>query len=227
MKEKHQLIYQKNLITYYVIYKNQKNIILKLIDNQIVVSAPINTPIYLIEPFVYKHISKLLRVQNSYEFLKAYDFYSSKPWVKVFENPFEIQLVDDNIHSKIIDNKIVMKNYFNNQIQLEKIYNLLAKSYKNWFVSRTNFWAEKMQIEFNGVSVKVLKSKWGYCNTKQKNIVYNTKLIHFEPKVIDYVIVHELSHIIYPNHSKDFWRYLSTFLPDYQKLQEKLNSKGI
>ncbi|AJM72198.1 YgjP family zinc-dependent metalloprotease [Mycoplasma yeatsii] len=227
IKEKHQLSYQKNNITYYVVYKNQKNMILKLTNNQITVSAPFNTPIYLIEQFIYKHISKLIKVQNNYEYLRVYDFYSSKPWIKIFENQVEVELLNENIHSKIIDNKIVMKNYFDNQIQLDKIYNLLAKEYKNWFINRTIMWAEKMNIAFNNVSVKTLKSKWGYCNTKLKNIVYNTKLLHFTPNIIDYVIVHELTHIVHPNHSKDFWRFLSLYIPDYKELQQKLNSKGV
>ncbi|WFQ91373.1 M48 family peptidase [Mycoplasma feriruminatoris] len=226
-KEKHQLSYQGNTITYFIHYKNQKNTILRLIDNQIVVSAPFNTPIYLIEQFIYKHISKIVKVQNNYEFLRVYDFYTNKPWIKIFEKIVDIELVDQNIHPKKINNKIIIKNYYNNEIQLEKIYNFLAKEYKNWFINQTLMWAEKMNLSFENISVKVMKAKWGLCYSKKKNIIYNTKLLHFDPKIIDYVIVHELTHILYPNHSKDFWRYVATYLPNYQELQQILNSKGI
>ncbi|MCK8462025.1 SprT family zinc-dependent metalloprotease [Mycoplasma capricolum subsp. capricolum] len=226
-KEKHQLSYQGNLITYYIYFKNQKNTILKLIDNQIVISAPINTPIYLIEQFIYKHISRLVKIQNNYEFLRVYDFYTNKPWIKIFEKSVDIELVDQNIHTKKINNKIIIKNYYDNEIQLEKIYNFLAKEYKNWFIHQTLLWAEKMNLSFENISVKVMKAKWGLCYSKKRHIIYNTKLLHFSSEIIDYVIVHELTHILYPNHSKDFWRHVANYLPNYRELQQILNSKGI
>jgi len=66
------------------------------------------------------------------------------------------------------------------------------------------FWAKKMWVEYNRISIKSLKTKWGSCSSK-KNLNFNYKILFLSEKNQDYLIVHELSHLIYMNHSKDFW----------------------
>ena len=58
------------------------------------------------------------------------------------------------------------------------------------------------------------KCKWGSCNSKRV-ISLNWRLIMLSPELIDYVIVHELSHFIHPNHSSDFWSEVEKYYPYY------------
>ena len=56
-----------------------------------------------------------------------------------------------------------------------------------------------------------MKRKWGYCNKREKLIKLNSELIKYSINEIDYVIVHELSHFIEFNHSKNFWKYVKKY----------------
>jgi predicted metal-dependent hydrolase len=66
-----------------------------------------------------------------------------------------------------------------------------------------------------------LKSRWGSCSSK-KNLNFNVKLICFREEIIEYVVVHEMSHLIHMNHSKDFWKLVERLLPDYDARRKEL-----
>ena len=57
-----------------------------------------------------------------------------------------------------------------------------------------------------------MRTRWGVCNTKKKEITLNTLLIEKEVELIDYVIIHELCHFFEGNHSKDFWELVKSLL---------------
>jgi len=69
---------------------------------------------------------------------------------------------------------------------------------------KARFWAEKMGVEYNRISIKILKTKWGSCSSK-KNLNFNYKILFLSEKDQDYLIVHELSHLVHMNHSSKFW----------------------
>ena len=58
------------------------------------------------------------------------------------------------------------------------------------------------------LTIRKMKTRWGVCNYKTKRVTLNFNLIKKDIKYLDYVIVHELSHLLYPNHSKNFWKYV-------------------
>ena len=62
-----------------------------------------------------------------------------------------------------------------------------------------------------------MKTRWGVCNIKTNIVTLNSRLIRYEDGVIDYVIIHELSHFIEANHSKKFWNEVGIRMPDYKK----------
>lgn len=221
------LSYQGNKISYTLIYKNQKHIILKVVAGEIKISAPHFAQSWEIEKILYKNISKILSVQNNHIFTSMYDLNSTKPWIKILGEKHEIIISEDNIRAKIKDKVIYIKNYYDQDIQIKKIYSLLAKDFKNWFIDRTIDWSVKMNISFKNVSVKLMKAKWGYCLPNESKISYNTKLLHFEDEIISYVIIHELAHIEHPNHSKDFWSFVEMYSPNYREIQKTLNSTGV
>jgi len=69
---------------------------------------------------------------------------------------------------------------------------------------KCKFWAEKIGVEYNRISIKTLKTKWGSCSSK-KNLNFNYKILFLSEKDRDYLIVHELSHLVHMNHSSRFW----------------------
>lgn len=71
------------------------------------------------------------------------------------------------------------------------------------------------------VRVKEIKYAWGTCSSKQ-NITINQKLICYPKEVIRYVILHELAHLKYMNHGKEFWNLVETYMPDYKEIKKEL-----
>ena len=67
-----------------------------------------------------------------------------------------------------------------------------------------------------------MKTRWGVCNIKEKKITLNLELIKKDIKYLDYVIIHELSHFIHPNHSKDFHDLLKKFVYNEKNKRNEL-----
>ena len=69
-----------------------------------------------------------------------------------------------------------------------------------------------------------MTSRWGVCNIKNHNVTLNSELSKYDISALDYVIVHELSHFIHHNHSKDFWLLVSKYCPNYKDIRKMLRS---
>ncbi len=78
-------------------------------------------------------------------------------------------------------------------------------------------------LPFKQVSFKKLQSRWGSCD-RNKNIIINSYLVQLPWSLIDYVLIHELSHTIHPNHSQDFWSQVALCLPDYKERRKLMKN---
>lgn len=76
--------------------------------------------------------------------------------------------------------------------------------------------------ELKQISFKKLESRWGYCNYQAKTIVLSTKLFKTSKACFDYVIIHELCHLIEPNHKPAFWKLVEHHCPNYKQAQKEL-----
>jgi predicted metal-dependent hydrolase len=83
----------------------------------------------------------------------------------------------------------------------------------------------KLDLHYNKVSIKSQTSRWGSCS-KKRNLNFNLLLAAVPIKVIDYVITHELIHLVELNHSKRFWSLVGSAYPEYKKCREWLNRYG-
>lgn len=73
------------------------------------------------------------------------------------------------------------------------------------------------------LKVRHMTTRWGVCNKKSMSVTLNTELITKDVNLIDYVIVHELCHFKYMNHSQDFWNYVKEHYPYYKLARKELN----
>ncbi|MBQ2937803.1 MAG: M48 family metallopeptidase [Clostridia bacterium] len=73
----------------------------------------------------------------------------------------------------------------------------------------------------NKIRIRDIKYAWGSCSNN-KNITINFKLIKYSEEVIRYVILHEICHIRYMNHSKDFWNLVRHYMPNYKQVKKEL-----
>jgi len=80
----------------------------------------------------------------------------------------------------------------------------------------------KYEIPYPSLSIRKMKTRWGVCNTKTHRVTLNLELIKKDIKYLDYVIVHELSHLLHPNHSKEFWQCVEDNFKDYKLVRKEL-----
>jgi predicted metal-dependent hydrolase len=85
--------------------------------------------------------------------------------------------------------------------------------------------AKIIQVTPSIISIKNYKSKWGSC-CADGSIQFNWRLAMAPKSVIEYVIIHELCHLIHPNHSKDYWQTVAKFCPTYQQEKQWLKENG-
>lgn len=119
----------------------------------------------------------------------------------------------------IMDNRIYVKDENNLNKYLN---NLIKKTFKE----HLDYWYNRYEKEIPNPNLKIrnMKSRWGVCNIKNNNVTLNSNLIKYDIDCLDYVIVHELSHFIHFNHSKEFWNEVSIYIPNYKEIRKKLRN---
>jgi len=79
-----------------------------------------------------------------------------------------------------------------------------------------------MNLQSNFIGIKKMKTKWGSCNYIKARLWFSLELAKKPLEAIEYVVVHELSHLIEPSHNKKFVAVMNQFLPEWQKHKAKL-----
>ena len=87
---------------------------------------------------------------------------------------------------------------------------------------KTKTWAEKIGVAYNRVVLKDQRTLWASCSA-QKNINYSYRIIKMPPVVQDYLIIHELCHLVHMNHGAEYWQLVGQFSPDYKLHRRWLN----
>jgi predicted metal-dependent hydrolase len=85
-------------------------------------------------------------------------------------------------------------------------------------------WAPAIGVEVKGFYTRKMKSHWGSCNYGKKTIRLNTELAKRSPECLEYVIVHELIHLIEASHNRNFYRLMNVFMPGWKEIRKKMNS---
>ena len=89
--------------------------------------------------------------------------------------------------------------------------------------ARVQDWAQIMGLSYNRLSIRHTNTRWGSCSSK-RNLNFSYKLIFLAPELMDYVIIHELAHLVEMNHSKRFWNIVATYCPDYSEHRARLRN---
>ncbi len=132
-------------------------------------------------------------------------------------NVYDIIIVPTLDQFDIVGDKIYVKD--------EKMLNRwLESQMKTIFQDHYDFYYEKFQEEIPKypLRIRTMKTRWGVCNRKSKTITLNSKLIEYPESCLDYVIVHELSHLVHFDHSKEFWETVGKYFPEYKKYRKML-----
>ena len=90
---------------------------------------------------------------------------------------------------------------------------------------RVEFWRLRVGVPMPPVVIANQRKRWGSCN-RHGAIRLNWRLVQAPMRLIDYVVVHELVHILHQNHSREYWQAVGRVLPDYEKRREELKRLG-
>ena len=193
-----------------IIRKNNKNTYIRVKDGKIIVTTNyfssnkgiiklINDNMSSIRLMIDKDNKRKDKEEKFYYFGLVYD---------VIYGFNDIDIVDNKIYVK---NKRELDKYINREIV--KIFSERLEYYFNMF-------EEKIPVP--NLKIRKMTSRWGVCNTKNHNVTLNYYLSRYDIKCLDYVVVHELSHFIHPNHSKNFWNLVSKYCPNYKECRRML-----
>lgn len=83
-----------------------------------------------------------------------------------------------------------------------------------------NYSIYNKKIPYPSLTIRKMTSRWGVCNTRSKRVTLNLELMKKDPICLDYVIMHELTHFIYGDHSKNFWNLVEENFKDYKKVRK-------
>lgn len=122
---------------------------------------------------------------------------------------------------------IILVPFENTEVSNGKIFVKDEKTLEKWLKKETKrIFTERLEYNYNlfdedipfpKLKIRSMKTRWGVCNKRDNSVTLNSKLIKYSLHEIDYVIIHELSHFVHFDHSKEFWETVRMHMPDYKK----------
>lgn len=83
-------------------------------------------------------------------------------------------------------------------------------------------WEPVMGVKSAGFTIKKMKTRWGSCNVRSHHLNFNLLLVKVPPECAEYVVVHELTHLLEPSHNARFWSLMEYYLPGSKELRKQL-----
>ena len=130
---------------------------------------------------------------------------------------YEIYVMPTNREVEIYDHTIMIPSE-------KKLQSFLKKQMKELFTEHYDYWYQQFEEPIHKPKLKFrkMKTRWGVCNRRDDSITLNTRLLEYDTKYLDYVIIHELSHLVHFDHSKEFWQVVGKYCPDYRVLRKEM-----
>lgn len=194
-----------------IIKKNNKNTYIRVKDGKICVTTNHFATTSYIKKLLDDNNEFLIKALNKdkLKMEKEQFFYYLGKKYNVIIAPFvSIDFDSDNVFVK-------------NEDYLNK---WLKKKTVEVFSERLFYWYDLFEENIPRPNLKIRKmsTRWGVCNRKNNNVTLNSELIKYGIEQIDYVVIHELSHFVHFDHSKEFWTTVSKYCKDYKNIRKIL-----
>jgi len=207
---------ENNIIVFDVQYGNREKLSIQIDSiGFITVKAPKNTSEETILGSIKQNgkwiLEKLHEISEARKITKTREYQEQEKFLHLGKEYFLHELIETSELGEegLKDN--LRKFYFSS---CKKIVGERIKRYQ-----------QQLGVKPKIIEVVESKNQWGSCSSNKK-ITFNYRLAMAPVEVIDYVIVHELCHLIHMNHDRSFWRRVGSVLPDYKKSQEFLARQG-
>lgn len=231
----HKLVYDGRTIEYEVIRKDVKNVNLRVKpDLKVVVSASERVPQQFIDDLIYDKAPWILKRIN--EFKETLTEVTERKYIsgesyKYLGKQYRLKVIEDNY------NKVMFKSgYLMLHVKDTSNHNKKEHLVKTWFrekaiekvaesLERVYPLVEKYDIIKPTWEVRLMKARWGSCQKEKEHIILNSELIKAPKYCIDYVVLHELIHLKYKNHDRQFYSFLTSLMPDWKFRKEILDEE--
>ncbi|MAO65221.1 MAG: metal-dependent hydrolase [Balneola sp.] len=214
--------------------KNIKNLNLRVYpsEQKIRLSVPRRTPEKTIIQFLTDKlpwIKKHLQQKRKAPVNRTLNFVSGeKHWV--WGQEFELQILEKRQKPSVETNGQILKMTVRPDSETAKKASVLKEWYraelKREIPKLIEKWEPMMQVSVAEFGVKDMITRWGTCNIRARRIWLNLQLAHKRPELLEYVVVHEMTHLHERLHNKRFYGLMSQFLPNWKALQDELNGKS-
>lgn len=223
------------VVEFQLILSKRKTMSIEILQNGVVkVRAPIGIDKDRIIDQVIKKGDWIIAKRDG-----AKERFSNKP-IRDFKNgekflylgkEYSFKVIIDNrikkIRVSIIEDEIIIESYTK---EVNKIKKALELWYRDMAIKkireRVSYYEKYYSMKPRSIKVKEQKRRWGSC-TYYNDLLFNWKIIMAPVEVIDYVVVHEMTHMIHKNHSKDYWNEVSRIMPNYKIRSNWLKENGI
>lgn len=217
-------------IEYTLIRKRIKNIYIGIKDGKVIVRAPLRISEDKIKEIISQKEAWIIGKLSSLKENRLPDL-KNKSYIYILGKKVNIEYIHKDVKKATIlleESKcsiILPSNVILDDSVYLKLEKSLDKMLKQIIIDKVNICMEKY-IKLTGlkpksIEVKKFKSIWGNCSS-QKNIKINQNLVHYSINEIEYVCLHELTHLKYMNHQKEFWNYIEKYMPDYKERRKAL-----
>jgi len=214
--------------------KNIKYLRLKVFapPGEVRISVPLHTPLSIIKAFITSKLEWIKRKQAAFEarpFIPKHDYVEGEihriwgknhlcklykhpsPHIKVTHEELQLHLPLNTSYAK----KKTLVEQFHKQLLQQAIPTLIT------------YWEAIMGVKVNHFTLQTMKSRWGSCNIKTSIIKLNSELAKYAPIYLEYVVVHEMVHLLEPSHNYRFKSFMDQFLPEWRSYKQQLNTFSI
>ena len=227
--------YGDKTIEFEVEYRNRKTLAIQIQPvDKILVLSPKGIPAEIIKEKVKSKskwiIKKLLDFKDMRYLPFNREFVNGEAFMYLGRN-YSLQiLLDKNLQRikvELSDGKLSIYTPIKEQPVLKKaMEKWYRREAKKIILKRIEFYKPKVSIEPRAIKIKEQKKRWGSCTSKG-DLLFNWRTVMAPSPVIDYIIVHEMSHLTNKNHSSKFWKSVELILPDYKIRKKWLRDYGI
>lgn len=215
-------------LEYSIVYSARKTLQISVErDRSVIVRAPEGTPHKKIEDAVESKklwlYEKLRHPQKYKETTHSKELVSGTSLLYLGKE-YKLDFVGDVFDGVVFESKFLISRTAK-PIAAQLLKDWYMESAKRILRPKVKTYARQLGVTYNQVLISDLKYRWGSC-TPKNNLNFNWRLVKAPMSVIEYVIIHELTHLLEPNHTPRFWGIIKTQSPNYAKAKEWLKDYG-
>ena len=218
-------IVRSGKVEYKITKKRIKNFIIRIYpDLRIAVSVPLHASSKDIENFIQNKKEWIETTLNRIKIANQNMKNLKENTIKILGREVEKKIIESDLERiRLTDTSIYIysKDIDNTKIE-KKLLEWKAEKLKVILDEYLTKYTKLLNKNINYYQIKKLSSAWGIYHKRENYISFNFDLIEKDIECIEYVVLHELCHIFYMNHQKDFWALVKKYMPDYKVRRKKL-----